>query len=181
VVDGNVETDPAAAIVEQLSGTPRRSPGGPRSGVVSLLAVTVMPGPQLTQAVDVCRRVRAALPDLPVVWGGYFPTQHTSTVLRSRDVDFVIRSQGEQPLLQLLAALGGFRTFDRVSGLSWKAGTEIIDNPTGPMTPLDELPDLPYHRVDMSRYLHSNYLGRRTVAYNSSFGCPFACSFCAVV
>src|SRR5262249_32329853 len=51
LVDGNVETDPAAAIVEQLSGTPRRSPGGPRSGVVSLLAVTVMPGPQLTQAV----------------------------------------------------------------------------------------------------------------------------------
>ena len=33
----------------------------------------------------------------------------------------------------------------------------------------------------MSRYLHANYLGTRTVAYNSSFGCPFACSFCAVV
>src|SRR5262249_3407863 len=46
---------------------------------------------------------------------------------------------------------------------------------------LDELPDLPYHRVDMSRYLHANYLGTRTVAHNSSFGCPFACSFCAVV
>jgi radical SAM family protein len=47
--------------------------------------------------------------------------------------------------------------------------------------PLDELPDLPYGRVDMTRYLHDNYLGRRTIAYNSSFGCPFACSFCAVV
>src|SRR5205809_4790284 len=49
------------------------------------------------------------------------------------------------------------------------------------MTPLDDLPDLPYHRVDMSQYLHANYLGRRTVAHNSSFGYPFACSFCAVV
>ena len=49
------------------------------------------------------------------------------------------------------------------------------------MTPLDELPDLPYERVDMSRYIHPTYLGRRTVAHNSSFGCPFACSFCAVV
>ena len=33
----------------------------------------------------------------------------------------------------------------------------------------------------MARYIHANYLGRRTVAHNSSFGCPFACSFCAVV
>jgi anaerobic magnesium-protoporphyrin IX monomethyl ester cyclase len=50
-----------------------------------------------------------------------------------------------------------------------------------PLTTLDELPDLPYHRVDMRQYLHANYLGRRTIAHNSSFGCPFACSFCAVV
>jgi anaerobic magnesium-protoporphyrin IX monomethyl ester cyclase len=58
---------------------------------------------------------------------------------------------------------------------------QIVHNPVQPLTTLDELPDLPYHRVDMERYLHPNYLGRRTVAHNSSFGCPFACSFCAVV
>jgi hypothetical protein len=33
----------------------------------------------------------------------------------------------------------------------------------------------------MKDYIHPTYLGQRTVAYNSSFGCPFACSFCAVV
>jgi anaerobic magnesium-protoporphyrin IX monomethyl ester cyclase len=33
----------------------------------------------------------------------------------------------------------------------------------------------------MSHYIHPTYLGRRTVAHNSSFGCPFSCSFCAVV
>jgi len=169
LVDGNIDRDPAQTIVAQCSSGP------------SLLAVTVMPGPQLTQAVDVCRRVKAALPDLPIVWGGYFPTQHTHTVLRAPYVDCVIRSQGEQPLLQLVQALHARGRLDRVDGLSWKAGREVIDNPAGAMTPLDDLPDLPYHRVDMSRYIHANYLGPRTVAYNSSFGCPFACSFCAVV
>ena len=64
-----------------------------------------MPGPQLTQAVDVCERVRAALPHVPIVWGGYFPTQHADTVLASSFVDFVVRSQGEQPLLALVEAL----------------------------------------------------------------------------
>jgi anaerobic magnesium-protoporphyrin IX monomethyl ester cyclase len=33
----------------------------------------------------------------------------------------------------------------------------------------------------MDHYIHPTYLGRRTVAHNSSFGCPFSCSFCAVV
>src|SRR6185369_3940888 len=31
------------------------------------------------------------------------------------------------------------------------------------------------------RYLGSTYLGTRTIAYHSSMGCPFKCSFCAVV
>ena len=187
LVDGNIVADPAAEIISSLSGA--------ANSQVSLLAVTVMPGPQLTQAVAVCARVKAALPHVPIVWGGYFPTQHTETVLRSPYVDFVIRSQGERSLLQLIAVIKNGGVLNAVGGLSWKARSakasaerpaggadiQIVDNPVQPLTNLDDLPDLPYHRVDMSRYIHKNYLGERTVAHNSSFGCPFACSFCAVV
>ena len=143
-----------------------------------------MPGPQLTQAVAVCARVRQALPHVPIVWGGYFPTQHADTVLRAPYVDFVIRSQGEQALLQLIDVLKSGGLLNTVGGLSWKgkaSGGDVVNNPVQPLTTLDDLPELPYHRVDMARYIHTNYLGERTVAHNSSFGCPFACSFCAVV
>jgi len=174
LVDGNVEMDPAAAIAARFEGC--------EGHVVNLLAVTVMPGPQLSQAVPTCRTIRELLPHVKIVWGGYFPTQHTSTVLAASYVDFVVRSQGEAPLLQLVAALRGERPLGAVGGLSWKtADGSIVTNAPVPMTPLDELPELPYERVDMERYIHPTYLGRRTVAHNSSFGCPFACSFCAVV
>jgi anaerobic magnesium-protoporphyrin IX monomethyl ester cyclase len=188
LIDGNLSADPAAEIVAQLSAAPQRQ--------IRLLAVTVMPGPQLTQAVAVCRRVKRELPQVPIVWGGYFPTQHTDTVLRAPYVDFVIRSQGERALVQLIDVLRSGGILNRVGGLSWKGTTgagearrtdgagespQIVNNPAQALTPLDELPDLPYHRVDMERYLHRNYLGRRTGVHNSSFGCPFACSFCAVV
>jgi anaerobic magnesium-protoporphyrin IX monomethyl ester cyclase len=173
LVDGNVVSDPAAEIVDCLGRVPRSE--------LSILAVTVMPGPQLSQAVAVCRRIKVAYPDVPIVWGGYFPTQHSDTILRSSFVDFVVRSQGEPALLDLIAALKDHRPVDTVGGLSWKARGSVVHNPIGPMIPLDDLPDLPYHRVDMRHYLHANYLGRRTVAHASSFGCPFACSFCAVV
>jgi anaerobic magnesium-protoporphyrin IX monomethyl ester cyclase len=175
LVDGNITADPVGDIIARLSAADRKS--------VGLLAVTVMPGPQLTHAVEVCRQVRGALPHIPIVWGGYFPTQHPDTVLGAAFVDFVIRSQGEHGLLALIETLAesGINN-SAVPGLSWKdAAGRTVHNQTGPMIPLDDLPDLPYGRVDMSRYLQATYLGKRTVAHNSSFGCPFACSFCAVV
>jgi anaerobic magnesium-protoporphyrin IX monomethyl ester cyclase len=174
IVDGNLVPDPASEIIARLAGVPRT--------LTPLLAVSVMPGPQLTQAVAVCARVRRELPDVPIVWGGYFPTQHADTVLRAPYVDFVIRSQGERALLQLVDVLRCGGLLNTVGGLSWKgSGGEVVNNPVQPLTNLDDLPELPYHRVDMTRYIHKNYLGERTIAHNSSFGCPFACSFCAVV
>jgi anaerobic magnesium-protoporphyrin IX monomethyl ester cyclase len=174
LVDGNCIADPAPVLIERLSAAPKNE--------VTLLAVTVMPGPQLVQAVTVCRAVRAALPHVRIVWGGYFPTQHSDTVLRSPLVDYVVRSQGEGALGQLIEALRRGVAPSNVGNLSWKRGDgSIVHNPTAAMIPLDDFPDLPYHRVDMAAYIHPTCLGRRAVAHNSSFGCPFACSFCAVV
>jgi radical SAM superfamily enzyme YgiQ (UPF0313 family) len=172
LVDGNVDADPAAEIVARLSAARQSMP---------VLAVTVMPGPQVAQAVDVCRRVKNLLPHVVIVWGGYFPTQHADIVLKAPYVDFVVRSQGDHALPALVDVMRSRGVLNRVPGLSWKSRSAINHNPTAPPIDLDELPDLPYHRVDMGRYIHANYLGRRTVAHNSSFGCPFACSFCAVV
>lgn len=128
LVDGNIFKDPAAEVLSRARKTDSHEP--------LLIGVTVMPGPQLTQAVAICRTVRAARPDIPIVWGGYFPTQHRQTVLRSSFVDFVIRSQGEAPLLELARAVRAGSdpaALATVPSLSWKtAGGEIVDNTAGP-------------------------------------------------
>lgn len=173
LVDGNRERDPAGAILELLTDAPRDE--------VNVLATTVMPGPQLSQAVPVAKRVKASLPQVPIVWGGYFPTQHADTVLKSDSIDFVVRSQGEAAFVDLLNVLRSGGSFSSVGSLSWKNDRGIHHNPLRAPTPLEDLPDLPYHLVSMDHYLHTDYLGSRTVAHNSSFGCPFACNFCAVV
>jgi radical SAM superfamily enzyme YgiQ (UPF0313 family) len=175
LVDGNVTPDPAGRIIELARAL------DPRERRRSLLAVTVMPGPQLAQAVPVCAQVRATVPELRIVWGGYFPTQHSDVILRSAYVDYTVRSQGEGPLIDLIDALRDDANLAAVANLSWKDGARVIHNPVRPPTPPDDLPELPYHRVRMADYLHPNYLGRRTAAHSSSFGCPFACNFCAVV
>ena len=91
LVDGNLTDDPASDILMHLERHP-----------AALLAVTVMPGPQLSQAVPVCQRVKAARPRTPIVWGGYFPSQHADVVLAAPYVDFVVRSQGEGPFVELI-------------------------------------------------------------------------------
>ena len=63
IVDGNLESDPVAAVDRAI-----------RETGADVLAVTVMPGPQLNHAVPACRRLKELHPNLTIVWGGYFPT-----------------------------------------------------------------------------------------------------------
>jgi radical SAM superfamily enzyme YgiQ (UPF0313 family) len=168
-IDGNLVADPAAAIIERAQATRAR-----------LLAVSVMPGPQLRQAVAVCKRVKAAQPGLTILWGGYFPTQHSDVILNSDCVDYIIQGQGEAPFRQFVDRLHQGGALHDIPSLGYSNGGPHV-NPRAPMVPLNTLPWFPYDRLDVSRYVGSSYLGSRVLNHNTSFGCPFACNFCAVV
>jgi len=170
IVDGNLVSDPVGRILE-LAG----------EGPLTAIGVTVMPGPQLVHAVDLSRRLKARLPDVPIVWGGYFPSQHAETCLRDPAVDFVVHGQGELTFAELVRTLVHGGSLDAIASLSHKANGDIRRTARRPLVPLDDLPDWPYHRVSMERYLHRHYLGARVGTHHSSFGCPFGCNFCAVV
>src|SRR5438270_11213820 len=63
LVDGNLESDPEAAVDRAI-----------RETGADMLAMTVMPGPQLKQAVPLTRSLKERHPKVQTVWGGYFPT-----------------------------------------------------------------------------------------------------------
>lgn len=167
---GNVAGDP----VERILALARRRR-------LTAIGVTVMPGPQLDHAVPACRRLKQALPAVPIVWGGYFPSQHADTCLRAPYVDFCVESQGELAFLDLMRVLSRGGALSAVPSLAWRENGTIRRNARAPLVALDELPDWPYDRVPMDRYVHRHYLGSRVAAHHSSFGCPFGCNFCAVV
>ena len=41
-----------------------------------ILAITAMPGPQITEAAPLSKALKEQFPDLTIIWGGYFPTLH---------------------------------------------------------------------------------------------------------
>src|SRR5207302_1141335 len=109
-------------------------------------------------------------------------------------VDYLVRGQGEDTLLELLERLpdagppslqDSARDPDAVRhlrGVSWKEGGRAIHNPERPFRPPDELPPLPYERAgDVRRYLRPSFMGARTGVHQAAIGCRYRCKFCGVV
>ena len=172
IVDGNLAADPLAVLTRVI-----------RETGATILGVTVMPGPQLSDAVPTCRQLKSAFPDLTIIWGGYFPTQHYEACLKSNLVDYVVRGHGEVVFKNLIEALmrGGDPT--ALPGLAYRDRIRgvVRSNALAPIPHPDQLPDFPYHRVEVGKYIRRTFMGSRTLSHHSSYGCPFFCNFCAVV
>src|SRR5205823_10191101 len=105
-----------------------------------LLAATVMPRQQTRSAVETCRELRARFPRVPIVWGGYFPSNYTQAALHADYVDFAVRGQGEDALLELIEAIRGGRALETIQRLSYKDGGSIQHhNPERSLKPPDGL------------------------------------------
>ncbi|MBS1683004.1 MAG: B12-binding domain-containing radical SAM protein [Bacteroidetes bacterium] len=173
LVDGNLEEDPWEKIEKFI-----------RDGY-TIFGCTVMPGPQLQQAIPYTLKVREKYPEVINVWGGYFAANQYPSVLRSGVVDFVINGPGDEAFPKLLKALETNEAVDDIPNLIFMKEGKVIQTPKAAMPDQDTLPQLPYTSLNrfypIKKYLGKTFLGNRTAAYHSSMGCPFTCSFCAVV
>lgn len=175
IVDGNLESDPWAKVESYL-----------RSGSFRYFGCTVMPGPQLRQAIGITRNIRNQFPNVTNIWGGYFASNQYQVCLKSDLVDFVIYGPGDYAFPALLDALEHQTPYEFIPNLIWKTQEgDLIKNSKEQLLDPDALPNLPYEYLDqfypLERYLNPTFLGKKTLAYHSSMGCPFKCSFCAVV
>ena len=171
IIDGNLIDDPAAHIIERAQATGAK-----------MVGVSVMPGPQLRQAVPVCKRIKAELPDMTILWGGYFPSNHTDVVVNSGYVDFAIQGQGEAAFRKFVDTLHTGGSWDDVPSLAWAKDTgEVHVNLRAPFVNLDRVPWYPYDLIDVTQYIGKSYMGDRVLSHHTSWGCPFACNFCAIV
>jgi radical SAM superfamily enzyme YgiQ (UPF0313 family) len=176
IVDGNCPgVDPyrdIAARIERAVGS-----GDP----VRAVAMSVMPGSQLANAVPLAQRLKARFPAIQMVWGGYFPSLYPQPVLNAPYVDWIVRGQGEQTFVELLEVLDGYRDPKTVAGLGFRDNGSPWIGPERRVLGPDAFPAPPYGKVDVEEYLHPTFLGRRSAVYQASIGCPYSCNFCGVI
>lgn len=119
--------------------------------------------------------VKRRLP-VPVVVGGAHASAVPESLLRNPAVDFVIRGEGERPLVELVRALSAESDLARVPNLGFRRGGEVVLTPREPNFPLGALPHPDLSDLPPGRYR----LGKKPLAaILSSRGCPRHCSFCA--
>jgi radical SAM superfamily enzyme YgiQ (UPF0313 family) len=173
-VDGNREKDAWKAILDHIKTNDFRYFG-----------CTVMPGPQLKQAISFTREIKKMFPKTITIWGGYFPSNQYKTCIDSGYVDYIIDGPGDHAFPMLLEHLEQRKNMEGIPNLIYKSDGSIVKSTKEALLDQDALPPLPYEKLHqfypLSGYLKKTFLGKRTAAYHSSFGCPFTCSFCAVV
>ncbi len=177
IVDGNL---PDIDIVKVIGDHIERQAGGPTP--VKAVAMTVMPGPQLVSAVPLSKAIKRRYPHIPIIWGGNFGSLYPEPVLNAPYVDWLVRGQGEQTFVELLEAIDGRRDPKTILGLAFRqADGSHFKAPERTWLGPNELPTLPYHKIDVDQYMPATFLGKRSGVYQASIGCPYGCNFCGVI
>jgi radical SAM superfamily enzyme YgiQ (UPF0313 family) len=142
-----------------------------------LAGITSMTGAQLKSALRAAHIIRAS-GNVPIIWGGVHASLFPEGTLAHPHVDYISVGEGEACLLKLVDVLEGNADPGEVPNLGYMTDGKPVINPRAPFLDLDEIPDTPYHLVDIKPYLHTYYWEKQVIEMESSRGCPFNCGFC---
>lgn len=142
-------------------------------------------------ACRIATALKAALPQTWIVYGGVFPSYHWSEIMaQESEMDFIVRGEGEETIVRLVAALEQRQPLDRVPGIVFRTGTVPgvrrlmsvgTDAPAVANAPAPVIRDLDACRVGWELIDHRRYTyygKRRAVVAQFSRGCPHRCSYC---
>ena len=175
IVDGRVEADPHRTLVAAA-----------RDAVC--VGVTALTGTPLRDALKATRALSAALPSLPIVWGGWHPSLFPKETLRDAGLCASVQGQGERPLVEIVRRLlaRGLPDFakapagilDRIPGVtSIDTGGALQQTPALAAEDINHFPAADYGLIAVEPYFHLKK--QRQLDYVSSQGCRFRCAFCA--
>jgi radical SAM superfamily enzyme YgiQ (UPF0313 family) len=163
-----------------------------------LFASSCILGYQVTHGAEVARKVRSRFPNLPIIWGGWFPSVLPELYLTENIADAVGLGQGEQTFWEVVQALDSGVDLATVPGLVVMRDGKPLYTAHRATIGFDQIPDVPWHLLDYERYVErQNETGRlkvrhkypdpwgmpaeeqlRGFSYYSSWGCPEPCTFC---
>lgn len=143
---------------------------------VGITAVTA----QITSTHRIAEIIKRVSPESKIIVGGVHASAMPDEVLRDKNIDYVIRGEGELPFFALVDGA----SLETIQGLCYRNGNPlqpISHNPAGqPIEDLDSLPTPAYHLIPFEKYKPAVGAYRRLPAVNMTMsrGCPGKCTFC---
>ncbi|MBN1364213.1 MAG: B12-binding domain-containing radical SAM protein [Syntrophaceae bacterium] len=139
---------------------------------------------ELEQTREIMRIIRGILPDVPVTFGGPWPSANPGESLKTFGADFVVIGEGELVFPELVEALNKGLPTESIAGTASVVDGRIKINPGRYLTE-DELNALPFPAWDLldhklyAKMPSGAVVGcRHYMAIVTSRGCPFQCAYC---
>jgi radical SAM superfamily enzyme YgiQ (UPF0313 family) len=124
-----------------------------------------------------CAKEIKKIISVPVIAGGSHVSAAPVSILQSPFIDFIIRGEGEKPLVEFLKRWPEKNNVHRIPGLGFKEGKNLILNPVGDNFIFPDLPFPDLSDLETKKYL---FEGRPLCFITCSRGCPHNCGFCSV-
>jgi anaerobic magnesium-protoporphyrin IX monomethyl ester cyclase len=133
------------------------------------------------RACEIAKKVNEDI--VTIVGGIHFSYTPEESLRVFPEIDYIVRGEGEQTLVDLIKTIGQKGRMYNVQGVSWRHSGTIVHNPPRPLIEnLDSLPYPAYHLVEqhMSKYHFTMMTGKNTVymIVEGARGCEHHCSFC---
>ena len=139
---------------------------------------------QIQRAYDLCRQVKKACPDMPVILGGIHPCFMPQEAFDTGVVDFICNGEGEETFPELLRVHFSGGDVSRVQGL-WIKGEDgqAVDTGKRPLVDMESLPEPARDLVPIQEFLADGEKNPMFVDMGGvmlSRGCSANCDFCGV-
>jgi radical SAM superfamily enzyme YgiQ (UPF0313 family) len=143
------------------------------------VGITAMIGDTILSGIKTSKLIKE-ISDIPIVWGGPHPSIIPHQTLENTYIDIVCEGEGDITFYELIKTIEKDRPLNKVKGIWYKENSKIKRNEKRTQTDLNELPDLPYHILDMNQYKFTTWYKEKqfTINVETSRGCPFRCTYC---
>ena len=129
------------------------------------------------EALKTAKSIKKFYPHCKIILGGHHPTFFPEKVLNCKEIDFVLRGEGETSLALLCDALKIGSDLKQIPGIAFKKNNTFYISDPSWVTDLNRL-SLPASDLINHNYYHRK--NRRSIMVVSSRGCPMQCSYCSV-
>lgn len=115
--------------------------------------------------------LKKANPSLKIILGGHEVSHDAESIMTENPrIDYIIRGEGEKPMLSLLGAIRENSDVSNVGSLTYRSGNDIKETH---LTEHGSLNEYPFAYDESIREFKG-----KIIYYESSRGCPFNCSYC---
>lgn len=193
VVDANIVYGPTAEFYKdynEVYNPSKKVLGIWNSILIKLIKITEKTNPDILcvgswsynmpVVAEFTRLFKARNPGIPIILGGINPTLvPDETMLTLPYIDYLVRGEGEETILELMDALSKNKPVNNINGVSFWKDNKIVHTAKRDFTKnLDKLPFMDYE--NFIGFKQWNTEPMEFVQVMVSRGCVGSCSFCSV-